>query len=454
MHRVSKAMGQYEYDVLMSLSDQIPDEVLKKYFKPMLRDIYRSIKPALPPDGVKRYENQLRGKIKREEFFKLLTAPTVYHDDLFSQFLQFLHRELNIDVEYIPHAKFLHTRDEGYVSAEKIFDLFWSHQDDPDVKVTLPALKFEQKDRPPVYITGEDREYRASTYAVTRYIKDHAGGAFCKALNEIRGEKVLGTGTYGAVIEYEGVIHKLFYSKAYYGMVLRGEDPYQEIIIHSIVNTFAERENNPHFVKLLGVSGCIQDEEIMGNDYMRLFMHMKKIAGTFLSIYNTLSYDEAHSLFFQYLRGCQFLQNHGIVHLDIHAQNLGYDHSGAIEYIDYEDGWSVPTYGRFAKILDFGSSDRYIKPEYRTYFLDVREYDEFNTANDPIAVIYVFARAFESGRIKEVIDRAKAFCEAEFGMAFDDMVRDRGNQSLAKVSTKDITFVGRLCESVFPEYRV
>lgn len=417
-------MGQHELDALWSLNDKITDEFLRSYAKRIVN--------SFPPGSERRtLRSYIRGsnKINRKTFYRILSLQN--HPDIawiFPDFISRLKFDLDIKPQFIQHGKY-QTRTSGRsLTAKEIVDTF---------------------------SLGKDK--------ILDLLGKISGGEFCRGMTELKDEKVLGVGSYGSVFAVDNEIHKMFNVGVDGRTNSRGNDPLQEIVLLSFVTTFAVEENNPHFVTLKELNVCPREFE-KGPQYPYMFMTLTPITATLgeLFVYMNPSSDVCHSLFFQYLRACQFLINHGIVHFDMHQSNLAFEFT-TIDYIDYDDGWSAPTHGAMGKIIDFGRSDRYISPEYRTRFVgrgQILPYDTFNPANDPLTIIFTFRKMLEAtGRMRrndiltEAVHRAIQFCEEEFDNKLDNLVGKGSHGYVAKVHTDDLTFLQRLTETVFPEYR-
>lgn len=391
-------MNDSDYNALLSLSDRIPDQILKRYVARHGKELVENTFLPLPKIDLQ----------NRDLLFRLLSSPSRSSGSPFCRFLYFLSHSCNVPVTHLPHERFVVMNDNDPVSVREIFDVFWSSE-------------------------GQ-RE------AVIRHVESRQGGRFSKTMNEIKNERVLGAGALGVVFEHDGCVHKMFYYGPCEGLDKRGWNPYQEIIISSVVTVFAEMEGVPHFLRLKGVSSCTL--EVSGQQ--RIFAHMERLDRTLKQIASSLTEDQVSSLLFQYLRGCEFLVNHGIVHFDINERNLGVVNVSD-SFIDYGDGWRVPTHGYIGKIFDLGQADRYIFPSYRT------AEDNFNTANDCVAVIRTFDALFkENGK---VVGKAIQFCEREFLVPFEEMTLKGFKCGVAVVKSRDAEFVRRLMDEIFHEYR-
>lgn len=433
-------MGKRELDILWSLSDQIPDEFLNFYAKSMRGHYHKNT------DTRRMLQLNMRRKHpNRHEIFGLVAQDA--SDSGFRMFPDFLHKMevLGIPTQYIEHASY-QTQEEGRgVTPQEIVDAF------TEARQARPWSEAQSKD--------------PASLIVYNMIDERRGGSFCAFMNDLSDEKVLGTGTFGAVFRLGDLVYKVFYQRTYGGTDTRGEDPLQELILLAFVTVLADRERNPHFTRLVEANMCAQvmDLEKGVRPFKYLFMTMEPISGTLAGVWFDLKPHEGKSLFFQHLKACQFLIRHGIVHFDMHNNNIGYDNTD-IEFIDYEDGWVVPTYGRIGKVMDFGRSDRYIDPVRRTRFnkgLWPMPYDKFNPANDPLSVVHTYyttmqktERIDEDNEFTQAVKTAVDFCEKEFNDTFFNIVDKVPSFSLVALArTDDVTFVDRLMEAVFPEYR-
>lgn len=432
-------MGKRELDILLSLSDRIPDDFLRTY----LKEFKRLFQKSSPEFKLMDLNSKRKTALDREKIFKVIAESRGRRERFFPKFIIEL-QSLGIK-PYIEHLTYQTSGAGRSTRAHEIVKAFTeARRDQPwDIK--------KHKDE--------------AVKQVFDMLVRRNGGPFCAFMNNIDNEKVLGTGSFGAVFTVDNLVHKIFYSESSGGMDGRGQDPMQELIMLSFATALAEEENNPHMTRLVEANVCVQEIDLKNESYpfRYLFLTMEPISGTLAGVWSSLQPRECKSLFFQHLKACQFLISHGIVHFDMHASNLGYEDTD-VEDLDYSDGWGVPTFGRIAKVMDFGRADRYIDPVYRTRFYKSTPmpYDDLNPANDPLSVVYTYRHILEiqnrlnnDDEIVNCVRAAAQFCENEFGQPFDKLVGVHPIFSLVtNVKSDDVTFVDRLMEAVFPEYRV
>lgn len=419
-------MGQRELETLRSLSPRIPDEFLLEYVAWLAKKF-----PRGDPTGKRLHDmGRRKKKLDREFIYRTVAFETVpYRAHILFDLILQLNLKLGIKPQFIEHGTYISFPTTGRaVTAKEIVE---------------------------TYTSAEEKSSGSGAAKVQDLLSRSKGGELCDAMSRLEGEEILGVGWVGTVFAINDKVHKLFSRRNRDKYGIRGGNPMQEIVVSSFVTVFAEEERNPHFVSLEHVDVC---PRVYGNETIDFsILTMRRIAGTIAQSSSLPDSKALHSLMFQHLRCCLFLANHGIVHFDLHRDNLGYNVT-TIDHIDYEDGWSVPTYGYVAKILDFGRADRYTFPTYRTHFTDV-PYDTFNIANDPLTIVNSYREILEahpehqSEVMLNAVDKAIKFCEDEFGHKFERMIRHGEFGYLAEVSTDDITFLPRLLEFVFPEFK-
>lgn len=299
--------------------------------------------------------------------------------------------------------------------------------------------------------------------SLTETLLKHRGDEFCHSLNDMDQPKIYGSGRYGVVFKHNELTKMSFRPvlkedkciDTRYGTVMRFSTAVHELVMSSLVSVISKDENNPHFARMRGCHVCEADER------SHLFMEIEEIEGTLgSSASSSLNDDQLHSMLFQHLRAVKMLQLHGITHIDLNDGNVGWSNTD-VQFIDYDDGWIVPTFGRVAKIIDFGTCSRYIDPIAVFWKAEVSEIEKgedpasfFNVVTDPARIIDEYGRLFlkrfrELPKLFSALERCVQFMNERTGTSFKDLLV----RGLSVVYIDDLGFIDDLLNSAFPEFK-
>lgn len=298
-----------DLELLRSLDHLVNDSLLKSFIKSNRQAFDLSVA-----------EMKKLSVVDRDWFYRHLLRPSTGSSvSLFSKYMLFLVTQFgpNTIPSFVPHFK---------------YDLENGRSVTP--REILDAAKNDHGDRRLVDLLSE-----------------HRGGEFCRELNEMTNEKVLGSGAFGSVFKLNGEVYKMFHEQLMpHHNGTFGEET-REIFMTALISVFAEEENNPHFAKLIEVNSCHREGTMR---WPMVFMHLEEVEGT-MEKFKEMTEEERSSLLFQSLMACMTLRDHGISHRDIYFNNLCYADTD-YDIIDYDHGWSVPTHGKFIKLIDFGKA--------------------------------------------------------------------------------------------------